>query len=230
VRFLFRFFIGCCFVALGRGAVATDVGGFGSRFSDLSVAHRTGAAIHSLVGEGPAAKAGLIEGDTIRLINGHLVSNAATAYRAIAKLPAGTTVDVWYERDGKLRVVNATLWKRRLDAEVATIYVFHEAQKWAENRDAAYVFRINDRRFALKDRQYCMVEVPSGRARITCEPFGGGFILDINPGQIMYFRSTFGQQYDLHRGFIGVARKEKAAGFLKRAEPGKELKALRDAR
>jgi serine protease Do len=67
----------------------------------LGMDHATGAFIAGLTADGPAAKAGIKEGDIVVEFDGKKVDTMRALPRLVADTPPGNTVDVTVMRDGK---------------------------------------------------------------------------------------------------------------------------------
>jgi putative serine protease PepD len=67
------------------------------------------AVVHSVVAGGPAAKAGIKDGDVITAIDGSTTEGADAAIAAIRSHQPGQRVTVTVERDGSSKTVTATL-------------------------------------------------------------------------------------------------------------------------
>ncbi|MEQ8848421.1 trypsin-like peptidase domain-containing protein [Botrimarina sp.] len=73
---------------------------------------RSPARIESLAEGGPAAEAGLAEGDVLLALDGHDVPTCWALRAVLSGLDAGATVQVDYQRDGERRPVDAVLGDR----------------------------------------------------------------------------------------------------------------------
>ncbi|HXE43940.1 MAG TPA: trypsin-like peptidase domain-containing protein [Conexibacter sp.] len=77
-----------------------------------SPTHPDGAQVTSVVGGGPAEKAGVHGGDVIKRIDGATVEDPEDVASAIASDKPGQTVTIVVERDGHQQTLRATLAKR----------------------------------------------------------------------------------------------------------------------
>ena len=80
---------------------------------------KKGAIVAGLVPGGPAAKAGLAEGDVVVAVNGKPVTNANELTREVAKVAAGGKIALDIYRDGKPRTVTVTAGLRPSEAQLA---------------------------------------------------------------------------------------------------------------
>jgi putative serine protease PepD len=86
------------------GAMVTD-----AKFSDSSASFSVGAQIEKLTPNGPAEKAGLLEGDVVIECEGASIDSAKTLTAAIRARPAGAKVTLKVLRDGQEISIVATL-------------------------------------------------------------------------------------------------------------------------
>jgi putative serine protease PepD len=86
------------------GAMVTD-----AKFSDSSASFSVGARIEKLTPNGPAEKAGLLEGDVVIECEGASIDSAKTLTAAIRARPAGAKVTLKVLRDGQEISIVATL-------------------------------------------------------------------------------------------------------------------------
>lgn len=78
---------------------------------NLKLPAERGVVVGKVIGDSPAAKAGLKENDVITEINGHSVEGAAQFRRMIREIPAGRIVQLTVWRDGRSQQISATLGK-----------------------------------------------------------------------------------------------------------------------
>jgi serine protease Do len=74
-----------------------------------------GAIVASIVGGGPASKAGFQAGDVVLAINGKAVQDARDLTRRVAALPAGAKASFTVARGGNQKTVTATIGARKED-------------------------------------------------------------------------------------------------------------------
>ena len=72
-----------------------------------------GAIIASVVGGGPAAKAGFVPGDVVLAINGKSVEDSRDLTRRVAALPAGIKAAFTVVRGGTQKTITATIGPRK---------------------------------------------------------------------------------------------------------------------
>ncbi|HTW36825.1 MAG TPA: DegQ family serine endoprotease [Rhizomicrobium sp.] len=79
-----------------------------------------GAIVASVVPGGPAAKAGLHQGDVVLAVNGKSVEDNRDLTRRVAMLAAGSSATFTINRDGQQRNVTITIGSRKEDQQVAS--------------------------------------------------------------------------------------------------------------
>ncbi len=87
--------------------------------SSLGMTEPKGAIIASVVPDGPAAKAGLKQGDVVLSVNGKQVEDSRDLSRRVASLAAGTTASLTVDRGGKIETITAHIAPRK-DEKVAS--------------------------------------------------------------------------------------------------------------
>jgi len=68
-----------------------------------------GAIIAGVVPNGPAARAGLLQGDVVQKLNGKEIKSARDLMLAVGNLKSGDKVELLVSRDGQKKTLNATL-------------------------------------------------------------------------------------------------------------------------
>ena len=79
-----------------------------------------GAIVASVVPGGPAAKAGLHQGDVVLAVNGKSVEDNRDLTRRVAMLAAGSSATFTINRDGQQRNVTVTIGAKKEDQQVAS--------------------------------------------------------------------------------------------------------------
>ncbi|MGI5865258.1 MAG: S1C family serine protease, partial [Myxococcales bacterium] len=101
-----------------RGFIGVSVQDLTPRLAEaLGVQGDKGAVVASVERDGPAAKAGLKQGDVIVSLQGEPVEDAADLSRRIAQLQPGARARIEYVRDGERRSVEIVLTERRDGSE-----------------------------------------------------------------------------------------------------------------
>jgi serine protease Do len=78
-----------------------------------------GAIVANVVPGGPAAKAGLVQGDIVIAVNGKSVEDSRDLSRRVASLPAGATAQFTVLHDGSQKTLQATIAQRKEDKVAA---------------------------------------------------------------------------------------------------------------
>jgi serine protease Do len=79
----------------------------------------TGAIIAEVVPDGPAAKAGMQQGDVVVAVNGKAVQDSRDLSRRVAALPAGSKATFTVVRDGSRKDITADITLRK-DQQIAS--------------------------------------------------------------------------------------------------------------
>lgn len=79
----------------------------------LKLEDERGALVRDVVESGPAAKAGLKQGDVILRYHGQVVLSAAQLARLVAETPVGRSVPIELSRDGAAQKLSVTLSERK---------------------------------------------------------------------------------------------------------------------
>ncbi|MGB8601231.1 MAG: DegQ family serine endoprotease [Rhizomicrobium sp.] len=88
--------------------------------NSLGLKDAKGAMINSVVAGGPAAKAGLHQGDVVLTIDGKAVEDGHDLQRRVASIAVGSSAEVVILRDGKHKTVKVAIAQRN-DQQVAAI-------------------------------------------------------------------------------------------------------------
>jgi serine protease Do len=98
----------------------------------LGVEKNRGELIRSVTPEGPAARAGIQQGDVIITVNGRPVTPDESLAFLIANQRVGSTVPFEVIRGGQRRTVNVTIAERPTDEELARLNGIEEEQELSE--------------------------------------------------------------------------------------------------
>jgi len=85
----------------------------------LGLKDQHGALVAEVVGEGPAARGGVLAGDVIRRFNDHEIDSARTLSRTVAAAPPSKPAKVTVWRDGKSRELTVQLGEAAQSEQVA---------------------------------------------------------------------------------------------------------------
>ena len=87
--------------------------------SSLGMKEPKGAIVASVVPDGPAAKAGLRQGDVVLAVDGKPVEDSRDLSRRVAGIVAGSSASLTVNRDGKVETIAAKIAPRK-DEKVAS--------------------------------------------------------------------------------------------------------------
>jgi len=90
------------------------------RAKALNLKEERGVEVSSLAPEGPAAKAGLKEGDVVLEFNGQHVEGTAQFQRLVRETPVGRPAKITVWRSGAIQTLTATVGENRQQATVIT--------------------------------------------------------------------------------------------------------------
>jgi serine protease Do len=80
----------------------------------------SGAIVSSVVPDSPASRAGLKNGDVLRMLNGRPVTDGGALQVAVSKISPGSSIELGILRDGKPQTLRVAVGEFHKDAEVAT--------------------------------------------------------------------------------------------------------------
>lgn len=138
-----------------------------------------GAVITEVVEDGPAAEAGLREGDIIWTWNGEPVQSVAELQRLVRETPAGRTVHLELYRDGTSRELRVELDERE-DAGFQALRRFEPRMEGLERR----LERMGPRIERLRER---FEHAPGMRVHVESRLRVGVQLRDLTPGLAEYF-------------------------------------------
>ncbi len=95
------------YLGIGAAEVTAD------RAKALNLKEERGVEVTSLIAEGPAAKAGIKEGDVVLEYNGQSVQGTEQFQRLVRETPPGRSVKVMVWRNGAAQTLTATVGERK---------------------------------------------------------------------------------------------------------------------
>ena len=106
--------------AVERGWLGVQIQNLDEELSQtLGLKDQNGALVAEVLGDGPAAKAGVRAGDVITRFNGHAIDSARTLSRVVADSDPEDTADVTVWRDGKSHELRVKLGQADRNEPVA---------------------------------------------------------------------------------------------------------------
>ena len=100
----------------------------------LGVAENVGALVESVTKDGPAAKAGIVDGDIITSFDGKDISTSRGLPKIVARTPHGKEVDVEVLRKGKKQTIKVMVGRLQEDDDKKATAVRSRRQARAESR------------------------------------------------------------------------------------------------
>jgi serine protease Do len=140
-----------------------------------------GAIVASVVPGGPAAKAGLHQGDLVFAVNGKSVQDSRDLTRRVASLPAGAKAAFTVVRDGSQKTISVTIGQRQEDKVASASPAPHgEVASTGEAMGLGLVAVTADVR-----REYNLDDNVNGVLITKVDPDSDAANKDIQPGDVL---------------------------------------------
>lgn len=164
-----------------RGFLGVNIQNITPALADsFSLKTREGALVAEVLPDGPAAKAGLKEGDVITAVNGQKITDANNVTMTVTSLAPGSKVSLDILRDGKLEHIAATAGERPGTRGA------RNAEAFAKNDDEGVLNGVGVADLDRESRQQADIPARIKGAVITnVDPESAAARAGLNPGDVI---------------------------------------------